>query len=135
MISPPRPRVLLCVDDRAPLLQLRKALLESVGYSVVTATSAPAAIATLQNSAIDAVLLEYKSEGLDAEAMAFHIRQRFPNLPIVLLSAHSALPERVLWLVDEYVMRSEPLEGLVQIIERAIRAGEQRTLKTNHIAA
>jgi CheY-like chemotaxis protein len=136
MISPPPLRVLLCVDDRTPLLQLRKALLESVGYSVVTATSAPPAIAKLKNSAIDAVLLEYKSEGMDAEAMAFHIRQRFPNLPIVLLSAHSALPERVLWLVDEYVMRSEPLEGLVQIIERAIRAGEQRTpFKTNHVAA
>ncbi len=39
-------------------------------------------------------------------------------LPIILLSAYSDLPERVLWLVDEYMMRSEPLEGVVQIIER-----------------
>jgi len=136
-VSPPSPfRVLLCVDDRQPLLQLRKGLLEKVGYSVVTATSAPAAIALLKNSAIAAVLLEYKSEGMDAEAIAFHIKQRFPDLPIVLLSAHSALPERVLWLVDEYVTRSEPLEGLVHIIERVIRAAEQRTPgKTNHTAA
>jgi hypothetical protein len=27
-------------------------------------------------------------------------------------------------LVDEYVMKSEPIEGLVQAIERAIRARE-----------
>lgn len=27
--------------------------------------------------------------------------------------------ERVLWLVDEYVMKSGPIEGPVQVIERA----------------
>jgi hypothetical protein len=59
---------------------------------------------------------------MDAEAIAFQIKQRFPNHPIVLLSAYSEMPERVLWLVDEYVMKSEPIEGLVQVIERAIRA-------------
>jgi len=58
-------------------------------------------------------------EGLDAEAVACHIKQRFPHLPIVLLSAYSELPERILWLVDEYVMRSELPERLVPIIERA----------------
>jgi hypothetical protein len=32
-----------------------------------------------------AVLLEYKHEGMDVEAVACHIKQRFPNLPIILL--------------------------------------------------
>jgi DNA-binding NarL/FixJ family response regulator len=64
-------------------------------------------------------LLEYKQEGLDAEAVAWHIKQRFPKLPIVLLSADSEMPERILWLVDEYVMKSELTEQLVPIIERA----------------
>ncbi len=50
--------------------------------------------------------------------MAYHSKQRFPNLPIILLSAYSAMPERILWLVDEYVMKSELPEGLVRIIER-----------------
>jgi hypothetical protein len=55
---------------------------------------------------------------MDAEAVAWHIKRRFPSQPIVLLSAYSELPERVLWLVDEYVMRSEPLDGLLHVIER-----------------
>jgi hypothetical protein len=29
------------------------------------------------------------------------------------------MPERILWLVDEYVMKSEPPERLVPIIKRA----------------
>jgi two-component SAPR family response regulator len=60
--------------------------------------------------------------GMDAEFVACHIKQRFPNLPIILLSAYSEMPpERILWLVDEYLMKSELPERLVWVIERAIR--------------
>ncbi len=120
MFSP----VVLCVDDHPELLKLRKASLESLGFSVETATSATSAIHALKIMPVAAVLIEYKSEGLDAEAAAFHIKQRFPEQPIILMSAYSDLPERVLWLVDEYVMRSEPLEVMVQIVERVSRSAK-----------
>ncbi len=108
--------VLLCVDDCPQMLEVRKARLETLGYSAEIATSVPAAITKLQEMTIAAVLLEYKSEGLDAEAVAFYIKQRFPTQLVILLSAHSDMPEHILWLVDEFVMRSEPLERLVQVI-------------------
>jgi CheY-like chemotaxis protein len=73
----------------------------------------------LEEASVAAVLLDYKREGVDAEATACHIKQRFPNLPIILLSAYSEMPERILWLVDDYVMKSELQERLVPIIERA----------------
>jgi DNA-binding NtrC family response regulator len=75
----------------------------------------------LEETTVAAVLLEYKREGMDAEAVASHIKQRFPNLPIILLSAYSDMPERILWLVDEYLMKSEMPERLVWVIERAMR--------------
>ena len=125
-MSTPPLRALLLVDDRTPLLQFRKTVLESLGYSVITATTPSIALAKLESCSVDAVLLEYKSEGLDAEATAFHIKQRFPRLPIVLLSAYSRMPERILWLVDEYVMKSEPLEGLAHVFERVIRSPKSR---------
>jgi len=59
------------------------------------------AIKTLEETSVAAVLLEYKQKGIDAEAVACHIRQRFPSLPIILLSAYSEMPERILWLVDD----------------------------------
>ncbi len=111
---------LLCIDDQAQLLQLRKAALERLGCAVHIATSALAAIAVLESTPIAAVLIEYKSEGMDTEAVACHIKRRFPNKPVVLLSAYSELPERILWLVDEYVMRSEPLERVVQLVNQVI---------------
>ncbi len=114
------PLILLCVDDRPELLQLRKTALEGLGCSVEIATSALAAIAVLESTPVGAVLIEYKSEGMDTEAVASHIKRRFPTKPVVLLSAYSDLPERVLWLVDEYVMRSEPLERVVQVVKEVI---------------
>jgi two-component SAPR family response regulator len=93
----------------------------------------------LEETAVDVVLLEYNEEGMDTEALAYQISQRFPSLPIILLSAHSGMRERILWLVDEYVMKSELPEGLVRVIKRVtvrtktdethtVRAKLQRTV-------
>ena len=73
----------------------------------------------LEESPVAAILLEYKREGMDAEAVAYQIKQRFSKLPIILLSAYSQMPERILWLVDEHVMKSELPDGLVRIVEQA----------------
>jgi len=108
----------LCVDDLPQVLELRKATLESHNYCVKTASSGYTAMKILEESPVAAILLEYKTEGMDAEAVAYQIKQRFPKLPIILLSAYSEIPERILWLVDEYVLKSELPEGLVRIIER-----------------
>jgi CheY-like chemotaxis protein len=107
---------LLCID-LPQVLELRKETLESHGYSVKLASSRHTAMKMLEESLVAAVLLEYKHE--DSEAIACHIKQRFPNVPIILLSAYFDMPEQLLWLVDEYVMKSELQAQLVPIIERA----------------
>ncbi len=128
-----RSPVLLVVDDSPQLLEVRKTNLEPLGFSVVTATTVSGTIAVLENMAIDVVLMEYKLEGMDSEAVAFHIRHRFPQQPIILLSAYSDIPERVLWLVDDYEMRSEPIEHLVQVIERVSRAREKQASRSDNV--
>ena len=109
----------LCIDDLPQVLELRKATLESHGYCVKIASSGYTAIKMLEETSVAVVLLEYKHEGMDAEAIACQVKERFPHLPIILLSAFYEMPERILWLVDEYVMKSELPERLVPIIERA----------------
>ncbi len=107
---------LLMIDGDSQRSQQREEYLETVGYSVVTANSTPSAIAILQNTTVAAVLLEFKSEGIAAE-VAYHIKERFPTQPIVLLTSFP-VPENVLWLVDDYIVQSDPPETLVKIIER-----------------
>ena len=110
--------VLLCVDDRPDVLQVRKSSLESLGYSILTATGTAAAIALLRRTRVAAVLMQYKREGLDAEAVAYYIKQRFPHQHIILLSGYLDIPERVLWLVDEYIANSEYPQKLRRVVER-----------------
>jgi DNA-binding NtrC family response regulator len=105
------------IDDLPQLLEVRKATLESHGYSVNTASHSQAALRVLQETSVAVVLLE-KQDSMDAEAGGCHIKQRFPNLPILLVSAYADMPERILWRVDEYVMKSELPHGLVQILKR-----------------
>ncbi|MGP0018600.1 MAG: response regulator [Candidatus Sulfotelmatobacter sp.] len=111
--------VVLCIDDIPQAFELRKNVLESHGYCVKIASSGHSAMKLLENAPVAAVLLEYKQEGMDAEAVAWHIKQRFPNLPIILLSGYAEMPERILWLVDEFVMKSEQPERIVPLIEQA----------------
>jgi len=125
----------LCIDDRPQILELRKATLESHGYCVQIVSNGYAAIKMLEEMSVAAVLLEYKTEGMDAEAVACHIKQRFPNLPIVLLSAYVEMPEPILWLVDEYVMKSEPTEHLVRIIEQATQSYKRAPRSSQHSRA
>ncbi|MGA9134567.1 MAG: hypothetical protein WB384_21400 [Candidatus Sulfotelmatobacter sp.] len=49
------------------------------------ASSGCTAMKTLGETSVAAVLLEYKHEGMDAEAVACHIKQPFPKVPIILL--------------------------------------------------
>jgi len=118
----------LCIDDLPQILELRKTTLESHGYCVKVASNGDTAMKILEEASVAAVLLEYRLEGMDAETIACHIKHRFPKLPIILLSAYSEMPERILWLVDEYVMKSELPERLAPIIERA---GGSHDLRTN----
>jgi DNA-binding NtrC family response regulator len=100
------PRTLLYIDDRHQQLTIRKAALELRGYKVLTASSCASGINSLKQHLASVVLLEYKLEGMDAEAVAVQIKRQFPDVPIILLSAYADLPERVLWCADECVMKS-----------------------------
>ena len=117
----PNPPVLLYINDLPDLLTIRKAALESHGCSVQTVATCLEAFRLLEETSFDAILLDYKHEGMDARAVAFKIKQRFPSTPIILLSAFYEMPESILWLVDEYVMRSDMPEGLLRALDRLHR--------------
>jgi CheY-like chemotaxis protein len=52
----------LCINDRPQVLELHKATLESHDYCVKIASSGYAAMKTLEETSVAAVLLEYKAK-------------------------------------------------------------------------
>jgi DNA-binding response OmpR family regulator len=55
---------------------IRRILLEGRGYRVLTATSGARGLALLQQNTVDAVILDYRMEGMDGAAVATMIRPK-----------------------------------------------------------
>jgi DNA-binding NtrC family response regulator len=110
---------LLCIDDRPPMLELRKATLESQGYSVKLKSGGYTAIKTLEETSVATVLLDVQTRRHRRGSRSVISSDRFRAYRSFLLSAYSEVPERLLWLVDDYVMKSEMPERLIPIIDRA----------------
>jgi CheY-like chemotaxis protein len=93
--------VILCIDDEDLGLEIRKMVLEREGFTVLTARDGQSGLSVFDNEAtIDAVVLDYAMPGMDGGKVAAILRQRRPNIPILMLSAYVALPEEVMRVVS-----------------------------------
>ena len=82
-------RVLL-VEDEKPLLLLAEEMLAGLGYEPAGFSSAPAALAALGEdpAQFDAVLTDYIMPGMTGIELAQRVRERRPDLPVILLSGY-----------------------------------------------
>jgi DNA-binding response OmpR family regulator len=108
--------LILCIDDEALGLKIRKAVLEKEGYRVLTATDGSSGLALFKEEPVDGVILDYYMPGLDGGQVAVAMRMQRPEVPILLLSAYLNLPAEVVKLVDFTVLKGEgPAELLIKV--------------------
>lgn len=79
-------KTILCVDDNEQGLAVRKFLLETRGYRVLTATSAHDAIEILHTGGIDLVLGDLIMPRMDGNEMVRTMKEIAPEVPMMLLS-------------------------------------------------
>jgi two-component system response regulator AtoC len=83
----------LIVDDEPSVLFMLREVLEERGYQVLDAASGVQAAAMAdagQLEGVDLVLSDYSMPGLDGLGLLAHLRPRFPELPLVLLTARGS---------------------------------------------
>lgn len=115
MARAPKP-VLLCIDDEASGLAIRKMLLESAGYRILTAERGRQGLEIFTSQEIDAVVLDYAMPEMDGYQVALEMRRLKPSVPIMMLSAYPTLPEDVLESVDLFVSKGlPPIEFFEQV--------------------
>lgn len=89
---PPSPGVtVLLVEDEAPLRRLAERALTRAGFTVVAAEGAEEALERLaEMSAAPAVLVsDVAMPGMDGLALARRVRERVPDLPVLLVSGYA----------------------------------------------
>jgi CheY-like chemotaxis protein len=121
------PSLILCVDDESSGLLMRRLLLESQGYRVLTADSGEQGLAMLSAQAIDLILLDYMMPGEDGGMVAEKMRKIRPAIPILMLTAYVDLPSETLAHVDRYVIKGQsPADLLRAVAEMLHAAGASR---------
>ncbi|HEX7287934.1 MAG TPA: response regulator [Candidatus Angelobacter sp.] len=114
-------RTILVVDDEPSILQVRRLIFESEGYSVLTAESGEEALEILRTHPVDAIVLDYLMPGLNGGETAIRIRKLRGDVPIILSSGCLQLPARVLAIVNASVDKIMGPEPLIAAVEKHLR--------------
>ena len=109
-------KVLLCVDDEVVGLKVRKIILERQGYEVLTASHGAEGLKVFHQNDVDAVVLDYYMPGMNGGAVASAMKEKKPQVPIILLSAYLTLPETVMATVDAFITKGDSPEILLEKI-------------------
>src|SRR5581483_9115000 len=119
----------LCVDDDESGLLLRKLLLEGEGYEVLTAPSGRDGLSIIEKQKIDAVVLDYAMPAMNGGEVAGVIRDKWPNLPIIMLSGYTEdVPETIRALVNAFLSKGDSTPELLNIISQSMQGHDKARL-------
>jgi PAS domain S-box-containing protein len=94
-----RPLVVLLVDDDSLVLDSATAMLEDLGHRVLAAATANEALRLADEHAdIDLVISDHAMPNVTGAQLAQTLRTRYPNLPIIIATGYTELPDD--FLVD-----------------------------------
>ncbi len=121
--------MILCVDDEPVGLNVRKLLLESEGYEVLTACSGPEGLELFSSETISAVVLDYAMPVMNGGEVAAEMKRRNPEIPILMLSAYVDLPDDALQFVDARALKGESPVTLLKELDRLVSRGSGSTAR------
>jgi signal transduction histidine kinase/ActR/RegA family two-component response regulator len=81
-----RPARILVVEDQAPVGAVLGDLLTGMGHEVVACTDGRAALARLESSPFDLVVLDLGLPGVSGWDVVARVRQRRPGVPVILVT-------------------------------------------------
>jgi CheY-like chemotaxis protein len=118
--------LILCIDDAEIALRVRKLLLTSAGYSVLTASSGEEGLELFKQSPIELVIADHFLSDKTGAEIAKEMKEFKPEVPILIVSAASEEPAG-LEFVDGFLSKGEGPETLLESIARLLRQRQDAT--------
>jgi two-component system response regulator MprA len=118
----------LVVDDDPPISRMLERTLVAEGYGVEVVADGGAALAAVERSVPDLLVLDVAMPGLDGLAVCRRLRRAGLALPILLLTARDAVPDRVAGLdagADDYLVKPFASEELLARARALLRRGNE----------
>ena len=115
------------VDDEVRMVELVTRYLEEVGFTTTGCHNGLDALDAARSLQADAMVLDLMLPGMSGIEVCRRLREEGNDLPILMLTARGAVPERVTGLeagADDYLVKPFAMEELVARL-RAIRRRRQ----------
>lgn len=128
-------KVLVVEDDQSIQEFLKEYLLDN-GYAVETASDGVQALNTLKKAQPDLVLLDLGLPNVAGEAVCLEIKKKYPDLPIIILTAKDDVSDIVRGLnlgADDYITKPFVSEELLARIKARLRHGEDVKLQVGDL--
>ncbi len=126
---------ILVVDDEPHLRRSLMLILQRAGYQVTVAGSAREARHFLQAGPFDLIFLDLKMPEVDGLTFLAEIREQYPDLPVLILTAHATLEsamEAVRQGARDYllkpIMPNVILARVAKVLETQARPRRQREI-------
>lgn len=124
---------LLVIDDEANLRWVLSEALSDQGYDVVVAANANDGLAAMSRQPADVVILDLKLKGMDGLATLARLRERWPEVVILILTAYGTVASAVEAMqlgAADYLRKPFDLEEIGFKLQRALeRAALQQELR------
>ena len=118
-------KTVLVVDDHETTRQTITRILEAGGFVVRTASSGTDALEQLarESDEIDMVLSDVTMPGMNGIDLSYHIRERYPSIPIAIVSGDvSELERSIIGRADvPFIKKPFHAESLYSAVKEAIR--------------
>jgi two-component system OmpR family response regulator len=117
-------QTILLVEDDADLANTVVSELQERGYTATHSADGPSAITAVHQSQFDLLIVDRLLPGLDGIALIQQIRSESIQVPVLVLSALSAVDDRILGLKaggDDYLTKPFALDELMARVEALLR--------------
>ena len=113
----------LVVEDDAELREALVDTLRAAGLSALSAPDAPAALQLLESEEIALVISDVQMPGPNGYQLLSSIKQRRPDLPVVLMTAYGTVAQAVAAMREgatDYIIKPFDAQALIEMAQRQL---------------
>lgn len=120
---------ILIVEDDLDLSEGLKELLGDEGFMVTVANDGPRGLTLAEEHTPDLVILDLNLPTLDGASVCKKLKEHFPSLPVIILTAKNTTQDMVKSLTeigaDDYVAKPFEIDALLARVKARLRSNNQ----------